>query len=88
MQLSCIIGIIFTSCCTAPFTFQVMLIKSLLNRLKLCIRRMFMREVPMFGTARGSKDMAVDGAVVECADSTVVHNDLMKKHIIERTDHR
>ena len=37
------------------------------------------REVLMFGTARGSKDMVVDGSVVECADSTVVHADLTEK---------
>lgn len=62
-----------------------MLIKSLLNRFELCISRMFMREVLMFSTERGSKDMAVDGTVVEYADSTVVHADLTEKHIIERT---
>ena len=43
------------------------------------------REVLMSGTARGSKDMAVDGTVVECADSSVVHTDLTEKHVIERT---
>ena len=49
---------------------------------------MLIRVVLMFGTARGSKDMAVDGAVVECADFTIVYADLKKKHIIERTGHR
>ena len=39
----------------------------------------------MFSTACGSKDMAVDGAVFECADSIIVHADLTEKHIIERT---
>lgn len=39
----------------------------------------------MSGTACGSKDMAVDGAVFECADSTIVHADLTEKYIIERT---
>lgn len=62
-----------------------MLIESLLNRFELCVRRMLVREVLMFGTARGRKDMPVDGTVVECADSTIVHADLMEKHIIERT---
>ena len=62
-----------------------MIVKSLLNRFELCISRMFMREVLMFSTARGSKDMAVDGSVVECADSTIVHADLTEKHVIERT---
>ena len=62
-----------------------MLAKCLLNRFELCISRMFMREVLMFSTERGSKDMAVDGTVVECADATVVHADLTEKHIIERT---
>ena len=49
---------------------------------------MLVREVLMFGTARGSKDMAVDGTVIECADSTIVHADLTEKHVIERTCHR
>ena len=62
-----------------------MLIKSLLNRFELCVCRKLVREVLMSGTACGSKDMAVDGAVFECADSTIVHADLTEKHIIERT---
>lgn len=62
-----------------------MLIKCLLYGFELCISRMFVREVLMFSTERGSKDMAVDGAVFECADSTIVHADLTEKHIIERT---
>ena len=46
---------------------------------------MFVRKVLMFGTVRGRKDVAVDVAVVECADSTIIHADLTQKHIIERT---
>jgi hypothetical protein len=56
-----------------------MLIENLLNRFELCVRRMLVREVLMFGTARGSKDMAVDVGVVEGADATVVQTDLMQK---------
>lgn len=68
-----------------PILPKVMLVKSLFDRFELCIRRMFVREVLTLGTACGGKDMAVDGAVVECADSSVVHADLTEKHVIERT---
>ena len=56
-----------------------MIVKNLLNRFQMRDESMLGREVLMFGTARGSKDMVVDGSVVECADSTVVHADLTEK---------
>lgn len=46
---------------------------------------MFMREVLMFGTACGGKDVEVDGEVVEGADATIVHTNLTEEHVIERT---
>ena len=55
-----------------------MLIESLFERFELCIRRMFVREVLMFGTACGGKDVEVDGEVVEGADATIVHTNLTR----------
>ena len=66
---------------------EVTLVKSLLDWFQMRVGGMLGREVLVLGTTGGSKDVAVDGGVVEGADATVVHTNLAEEHVIELGRH-
>lgn len=48
---------------------------------------MFGREVLVLGTTGSGKDVAVDGGVVEGADTPIVHTNLTEEHVIKLGRH-
>lgn len=57
--------------------------KGFLHWLESIVGGMLMREILLFGTAGGGKDVVVDVGVVEGADATIVHTNLTEEHVIE-----